>query len=454
MSNKEEQETAVFTLKKQVIGLEEDKEFRFTWSCFNDEGMDKLGDATLKNGDEVKAEGLPLNSTCTITELNGPVSGDKHSLTWLVDGKEKMSEAAAPAVKITPRPKGQSEVTVVAVNSYKSEKEPEPQPGPEPKPEPKTGGFTVKKKVTGLKEGEHKDKEFKFIWRCVDDTRAAVSGNAMLKNGGEVTVDGLSLDSTCVLAELNTELSDYEHSLEWFVNGKPAQGIGRNVISVDPKPKGETGVVVIAENKYTPRVPPVPPVPPVSPTTSKPAPTTTSSSKTTTPTTTSSSAAPTTTSSTTTAKPTTSASSTSSAAPTATTSTTSSAKPTTTTSSTEPIVPTTTGQFPPIIPIPIPIPVPPAPFPPAPAPAPAPAPVPAPNGGNNTPATPHHGGTNTAQPQQNNGKNTTTATPHQTNKGKGLANTGASVIWLALVALLLAAVGGFITYRSRKSKKD
>ncbi|MFI5505818.1 LPXTG cell wall anchor domain-containing protein, partial [Corynebacterium kutscheri] len=44
--------------------------------------------------------------------------------------------------------------------------------------------------------------------------------------------------------------------------------------------------------------------------------------------------------------------------------------------------------------------------------------------------------------------------PGQVNKGKGLANTGASVIWLVLVAVLLAAVGGFITYRGRANKNN
>ncbi|MFI5504242.1 DUF5979 domain-containing protein [Corynebacterium kutscheri] len=415
----DKKETGQFTLEKKVVGLEDkdkNKEFEFTWSCTDDANKTTRGKTKLKNDGKHTVTGLPLDSTCKVSETNTDIPGYTHSVKWKTNGEDKV--APNGIVSVDPRKADKKPPVVTAVNTYVKEGNPVP-------PKPETGTFTLKKEVKGL-EQKDKNKEFEFNWSCrSEEVKEPVKGSTKLKNGATFKVDNLPLGSTCLVSEKNATVAGFKHSLQWLTNGErtPAE----NLLSVSPRSTSEAELVVTAVNTYIKDT--------------KPAPTTTSSSKTTTPTT----------SATSSMTPTTSASSTSSVTTTSSaTSTTSSAKPTTTTSSTEPIAPTTTGQFPPIIPIPIPIPVPPAPFPPAPHPAPAPAP-----GNNSNPATPHHGGTNvTTQPQQNSGKNTTPAAPGQTNKGKGLANTGASVIWLALVALLLAAVGGFITYRGRAHKKD
>ncbi|MFI5504505.1 DUF5979 domain-containing protein [Corynebacterium kutscheri] len=423
-----EQETGQFTLEKKVEGLEEkdkDKEFEFTWVCREDENTATKGETKLKNGARVTVTRLPLNSTCQISEKAPEIDGYTHLLNWEINGEERVTPT--DTVFVDPRKAEKQPPVVTAVNTYVKEDNPVP---PKP-PVPGKGTFTLKKEVKGLTE----DKEFEFSWICRGEQGTQpVRGGIKLKNGATFKVKDLPLDSTCMISEKNAAVAGFKHSLQWLTNGEPKSK--DNIVAIDPRSTTEAELVVTAVNTYTKDTKPAPTT-----TSSSAAPTTTTSSSTTRP-------APTT-SATSSMTPTTSASSTSSATTTSSatsTSVTSSAKPTTTTSSTEPIVPTTTSKFPPIIPIPIPIPVPPAPFPPAPAPA--------PNGVSNTPATPHHSGNNTAQTQQNNGKNTTAATPNQTNKGKGLANTGASVIWLALVALLLAVVGGFITYRGRLNKNN
>lgn len=91
----------------------------------------------------------------------------------------------------------------------------------------------------------------------------------------------------------------------------------------------------------------------------------------------------------------------------------------------------TTHAIPPIIPIPIPIPVPTV-LPPAPTPTVSP----------NVP-------TPTATPQAH-----PSSTAPQPERGKGvLAKTGASVIWMALLAVLLGSLGGVLIYITNAKKK-
>ncbi|VEH05202.1 DUF5979 domain-containing protein [Corynebacterium kutscheri] len=412
----DKQETGQFTLEKKVEGLEEkdkDKEFEFTWQCTDDASKVTRGNTKLKNNGKHTVTGLPLNSTCKVSETNTNIPGYTHSIKWKTNGEDKV--APNGVVSVDPRKADKKPPVVTAVNTYTKDDKPAPtttSSSTAPKPEDKQGKFRVSKSAVIIKkDGTHGyddkkfgNRDFAFTWECTPPTGKGnkQTGSFTVKATGAFRSENLPVGTTCTVTEdeNSARFDGFTHKL--VVDDKQVKQ-KNNTFSFTIN--SEQVFTIDARNEYTPGVPPV------TPTTSKPAPTTTTSS-------------------------------------------TTSAKPTTTTS-TEPIVPTTTSKFPPIIPIPIPIPVPPAPFPPAPAPAPAPAP----NGGNNSPApgvttAPHHGGNNTAQPQQNNARNTTSAAPGQVNKGKGLANTGASVIWLAFVAVLLAAVGGFITYRSRANKNN
>ncbi|MFI5505821.1 DUF5979 domain-containing protein, partial [Corynebacterium kutscheri] len=347
-------------------------------------------------------------------------------------------------IKVTPRKQSDNPLIVTAINKYT----------PEEKPQPETGGFTLKKQVEGLTD---KNKEFEFSWVCRGDHGTEpVRGTAKLKDGAMIKVENLPIDSTCEVAETNASVDGYEHVLRWLAsNGRESID---DTILVDPRSVNKPELVVTAVNKYTPVVPPVPPTTETT-TTTEPAPTTSSSTPTTEPTpttetTTTTQPAPTTSSSTPTTEPapttqpttepvptTSSSTPTTQPAPTTTSTTkpvptTSSSTPTstsststpitttstTTTTTTEPINPTTTHRIPPIVPIPIPIPIPPAPQPPMPVPS-------------VTATTPQ-----VAPPTT---QSLVTPKPGTDKPGKGLANTGASVIWLAFVAVLLAAVGGF-----------
>ncbi|VEH06621.1 DUF5979 domain-containing protein [Corynebacterium kutscheri] len=451
-------ELGQFTLVKEVKDADaraqlKGKKFTFEWECITDDGEpSKTGRVELGNGQGSLISGLPLNSSCTIKETNfEKLDGYTHTLKWLINGEPKSEDP----IKVTPRKQSDNPLIVTAINKYT----------PEEKPQPETGGFTLKKQVEGFTD---KNKEFEFSWVCRGDHGTEpVRGTAKLKDGAMIKVENLPIDSTCEVAETNASVDGYEHVLRWLAsNGRESID---DTILVDPRSVNKPELVVTAVNKYTPVVPPVPPTTETT-TTTEPAPTTSSSTPTTEPTpttetTTTTQPAPTTSSSTPTTEPapttepttepvptTSSSTPTTQPAPTTTSTTkpvptTSSSTPTstsststpitttstTTTTTTEPINPTTTHRIPPIVPIPIPIPIPPAPQPPMPVPS-------------VTATTPQ-----VAPPTT---QSLVTPKPGTDKPGKGLANTGASVIWLAFVAVLLAAVGGFITYRGRNAKNS
>ncbi|AUY06937.1 LPxTG domain-containing protein [Corynebacterium pseudotuberculosis] len=426
VTNKYEQ-NGEFSLKKKVEGVKTDKKFKFEWVCTTDKGAQYRGENTLADGEETTITGLPLDSTCKVTETPVSIKGHTHMLRWLSNGEESGSKNP---FTLTPRDRAnQAKLVVTAVNKYTPA-------------DSTTGGFTLEKKVEGL-DADQKDKEFKFTWQCrVDEKTDPVIGSTKLKANQTFKVDNLPVDSTCTIAETEAEVDGYKHAIQWFTNDEE-----RNVNPVTVTPRSEddqTPLVVKAVNSYTPVVPPVP--------TTVPTTSSSTSSKTTEPTTTSSTYTKTT-------EPTTSSStSTKTTEPTTSSSTTTKTTEPTTTSS------TTTNRIPPIIPIPIPIPIPPAPQPPAPTPAPQPpaptpapqppAPTPAPQPPAPTPApqppAPTQHATpsvptlhSSAAPQPGTHKNT------GTHKGKGvLAKTGASVIWILIAAILFAGIGGLILYRA------
>ncbi|MFI5505820.1 DUF5979 domain-containing protein, partial [Corynebacterium kutscheri] len=117
-----------FTLKKEVKGLDQkdkNKEFEFKWSCRSEEVKAPVkGSAKLKDGATFKVENLPLDSTCLLSETNATVTGFKHSLQWLTNGKEKVSQNGI--VAIDPRKEDGTELVVTAVNSYTKDDKPAP----------------------------------------------------------------------------------------------------------------------------------------------------------------------------------------------------------------------------------------------------------------------------------------------------------------------------------------
>ncbi|VEH05438.1 LPxTG domain-containing protein [Corynebacterium kutscheri] len=437
---KPDPEFGQFTLRKRIeddAAQEKlkDKKFTFDWQCTAKDGVIRKGQEMLGHDDEVNIDKLPLDASCTIKETTIDLEGYTHSLQWFTNGKLKGSENP---VTISPRDENAKEALVVtAVNTYTKNK-------------PELGQFTLVKEVQDKDaRAQLKDKKFTFNWKCTAKDGSIKQGDVTLGNGQGSLINNLPLDASCVISETTIEqLEGYTHSLEWLTNGEPKR---EDPIVVSPRKESEDPLVVTAVNKYTPVVPPVPPTtepttepapttsstpaPTTEPTTepapttestTEPAPTTSSSTPTTEPAPTTeptTQPAPTTSS---TPVPTTEPAPTTSSTPAPTTSsTTSSSIPVPTTSSSQPIEPTTTWNIPPIIPIPIPIPVPPAPQPPV-------------------------SSVITTQVVPSVPQSSVVSKP---GKG-GLANTGASVVSVLLLALLFAVVGGFIAYRGRNTKNS
>lgn len=233
--------------------------------------------------------------------------------------------------------------------------------------EPKqTGGFTLKKKVEGVKTSE----KFTFKWECTTDEGAKFIGEAKLGHNEAVEIDSLPINSSCDITEIPVSIEGYTHSLRWLSNGEESGS--RIPFTVIPRDRSsETPLVITAVNQYTPVMPPT------KPTSSSPKPTEPTSS---------------------------------------------SPKPT-----------KTTHAVPPIIPIPIPIPIPlPTVLPPAPTTISPSAPTP------------------TASPKV--APSSATPKPGQ-NRGL-LAKTGASVVWMVILAVLLAGLGGVIMHMTRTKKGE
>ncbi|VEH80205.1 LPxTG domain-containing protein [Corynebacterium kutscheri] len=435
-----------FRIVKYSAGVKDDKsldydqkftnrESKFTWECSSPEGKgnkkasDLKGDFTVNSaGGSFVSDYFPLGTKCSVTEDTTAAKIDGYTHKLVVEGQGVTQDGNTLSFTI----ESAQMASITVHNRYTPGEEakpepkpnpnpaPKPDPQPQPKPEDKQGSFRISKSAVIVKsdgsfqydDAKFTQRDFKFTWECTPPKGKKETGELTVKATAAIPSKKFPLGTTCTVAEdaASAKFDGYTHKLA--VDSKHAKQDGNKfTFTID----SETVSTIDVRNEYILGNAPIPP---------------TSSSKTTTPTASS------------TTKTTPSASST------ATSTASSTSKPTT-----EPTESTTTRNFPPIIPIPIPIPVPPAPFPPAPQPTPAPHPAPAP-GNNSNPAAPHHGGNNVAQPQQSNNKNTATA-PSQSNKGQGkLANTGASVIWLALVALLLAVVGSFITYRGRLNKNN
>ncbi|VEH81897.1 LPxTG domain-containing protein [Corynebacterium kutscheri] len=381
-------------------------EFKFTWECTPPEGQgDKqTGDFMVKHKGEFESQELPVGTSCTVTETeeSAKVNGFTHELR--VDGEKVKQEGNRFSFTIG----SETLLTIQARNEYT----------PVKKPGPELGQFTLVKEVKDADaRAQLKGKKFTFEWECItDDGEPSKTGRVELGNGQGSLISGLPLNSSCTIKETGVEqLDGYTHTLKWLINGEPKS---EDPIKVTPRKQSDNPLIVTAINEYTPVVPPVPPTTETT-TTTEPAPTTSSTTMTTEPVPTTSTTQPVPTTSTTQPVPTTS----------------SSTPTTTTTTSSEPIVPTTTHQVPPIIPIPIPIPIPPAPQPVPPVTTQVTPPVPS------TPVT----------------QSSTPAPSGKTQPGtgrSGLANTGASVNLIALLALLLAMIGGLIVFYTRGRRRS
>ncbi|WP_051373203.1 DUF5979 domain-containing protein [Corynebacterium ulcerans] len=385
-----------FTIEKNVVGTEEDKakEYTFDYQCTSTAGgMDKNGQVKVKHGDFVHVSNLDKGLKCAVKEQDPEVGeGRKLTTSWVVINKDNQisSFGSVPQVEFTVDEPYNEAIHLVATNKFEQKQ---------------TGSFTLKKKVEGVSTSE----KFTFKWECTANESTKISGEKMLAHDEEAKIENLPLNSTCKITETPVELEGYTHSLSWLTNDEKSGS--DNPFAVTPRDNSSeiTPLVVTAVNKYTPVVPPVEPTSSSSTTTQTTEPT--SSSSTTTQTTEPTSSSSTTTQTT---EPTSSSST-----------TTQTTEPTSSSSTTT----QTTHAIPPIIPIPIPIPVPTV-LPPAPTVSPN-APTP------------------TATPQAH-----PSSTAPQPERGKGvLAKTGASVIWMALLAVLLGSLGGVLIYITNAKKK-
>ncbi|AKE40324.1 hypothetical protein UL82_00410 [Corynebacterium kutscheri] len=440
-----------FTVEKIVLGTEEDKkqDYKFDYECKDPQGKtQQKGSTSIKDEEFRHIDNLEKGWICTVKEnvSEAQKKGRKLTVSWVAFGHKTgvKSIRSGSEIEFTVDDKFQEAIHVVVTNKFESER----------------GQFTLFKEVKDQDARKAlKGKEFTFDWKCTTpDNKIAKEGRVKLGNGKGTVIDDLPLDSYCTIKETDIQqIEGYTHSLKWLINGEPKS---EDPIEVIPRSKDAAEpLIVTAINEYTPVVPPVPPttetttepVPPTTETTTttEPAPTTETTTTTEpTPTTSSSTMIPTTeptptTATTTTTEPApTTSSTTTTTEPVPTTSTTqpvpttsSSTPTTTTTTSSEPIVPTTTHQVPPIIPIPIPIPIPPAPQPVPPVTTQVTPPVPS------TPVT----------------QSSTPAPSGKTQPGtgrSGLANTGASVNLIALLALLLAMIGGLIVFYTRGRRRS
>ncbi|MEY6434439.1 DUF5979 domain-containing protein [Corynebacterium pseudotuberculosis] len=345
-----------FTLEKNVVGREEDKarEYSFKYECTSAKGeKSTTGQVNVKHGGFAHVSNLDKGLTCKITELEPQAEeGRKLTTSWVVIDKDDNVNSfnSTSTVTITIKDPEEEAVHLIVNNKF------------EPK---QTGGFTLKKKVEGVKTSE----KFTFKWECTTDEGAKFIGEEKLGHNEAVEIDSLPINSSCDITEIPVSIEGYTHSLRWLSNGEESGS--RIPFTVIPRDRSsETPLVITAVNQYTPVVPPT------KPTSSSPKPTEPTSSL---------------------------------------------PKPT-----------KTTHAVPPIIPIPIPIPIPlPTVLPPAPTTISPSAPTP------------------TASPKV--APSSATPKPGQ-NRGL-LAKTGASVVWMVILAVLLAGLGGVIMHMTRTKKE-
>ncbi|NON69586.1 hypothetical protein HO111_02445 [Corynebacterium ulcerans] len=112
----EQKQTGSFTLKKKVEGVKTSEKFTFKWECTANETTKVSGESMLSHDSEVKIEGLPLNSTCKITEAPVELVSYTHSLSWLTNDEKSGSENP---FTVSPRDSSsETPLVVTAVNKY------------------------------------------------------------------------------------------------------------------------------------------------------------------------------------------------------------------------------------------------------------------------------------------------------------------------------------------------
>ncbi|AKE40854.1 hypothetical protein UL82_03200 [Corynebacterium kutscheri] len=442
------------------------KDYKFAWECTLPQGEKKTGSFDVQANNRFTSEAFPIGTECKVTEdlASTHIDGFTHNFAAFYAGNEdNLRLDGVRGVKFTLTEKGQ--FNFIAQNEYTA------------KQRDTAGVITLRKTV----EGTTTDKKFNLSWKCEADNGKTVTGETTLGHSDEYTIAKLPLDSSCTISEAPAKLDGFTHSLKWLTNGEESPD---NPIVVTPRDEDSPNpLVVTALNTYTKDGAPVPPKPTTGGftlekkvqginTTKKFTFTwvcTTTDGKT--------------------VKdskvlahgekvrieglPTDSSCIVSESGThiggldhsvqwLVNGEKTSDKQVTVTPRAKDaqtPVVVTAINTYrnndggsswSPIIPIPIPIPIPPAPQP---GPAPAPQPAPAPNPDGNVTPQPHnnnnggngnHGGNNAVKPQPNN--NAGSQRPGQ----GALANTGASVLWLIIVSVLLAGVGGLVIYRGCK----
>ncbi len=193
-----------FTVTKHVTGetggYVAGSQFTVAYSCSNAVS----GNLTLVDGQTQGVSGLPIGTTCTLSETGKPATTDA-SYAW---GTQTWNPSSS--LTIVTNGSGNT-VGVVLTNPLVRV----------------LGGFTVTKHVTGQTGGYVAGSQFTVSYTCTDGT----TGDMTLIDGATGSVNGLPIGTTCTLAETNkpatkdasyvwgTETWDPSNSVSIVTNG-------------------------------------------------------------------------------------------------------------------------------------------------------------------------------------------------------------------------------------------
>jgi hypothetical protein len=152
----------------ETAGYVADSTFTVGYSCSDGSS----GTLTLTNGETKSVGGLPLLTTCTLSETAKPATTDS-SYAY---GAESFTPSDTVAIV--------SSETVVAVTLTNPI-------------DRVLGGFSVTKQVTGATDGYVAGSLFTVAYDCSDGT----TGTLTLSNGSTTGIDGLPIGTTCTLSE-------------------------------------------------------------------------------------------------------------------------------------------------------------------------------------------------------------------------------------------------------------
>ncbi|MGP5558797.1 DUF5979 domain-containing protein [Corynebacterium flavescens] len=174
-----------------------DKEFTFNYVC-GEGASQKDGTFSLTPGTEnvVTAIGnLKEGTICKITEEDASVDGFDLTTSWNIVGGEIIQTSGefneVLEFKVGPQDSGKP-LGIAVDNTYKVQ----------------LGEFTINKIVAGEAAGAAQSRDFEFDYSCTVGEEVVKSGSATVNGAGSAVVKDVPLLSTCVVTERNATVPD------------------------------------------------------------------------------------------------------------------------------------------------------------------------------------------------------------------------------------------------------